>query len=76
MDKQTRKLIKHYMNVNDIESFSELSKLTGICRQTLYDRLDNPDSFKRYEIKALNDVLHFSIEDAGKFILGEKIWES
>ena len=33
---------------------------TGILRQTLYNRLQNPQNFRMYEVNALKDVLHLS----------------
>lgn len=70
MKNPIKKLIKHYMLDNDINSFTELSKLTGLCRQTLYDRIDNPESFRVFEILALDEYLHFSDEDLVKLIRG------
>jgi len=70
MQNPIKKILKHYMNICDIESFIDLSRETGICRQTLYDRINNPSSFRAYELKALDDVLHFSNEDLMKLIRG------
>lgn len=70
MKNPIRKIIKTYMSMNDIDSFTELSKLTGLCRQTLYDRINNPGSFRVFEIRMLDEVLHFSDEDLAKLIRG------
>lgn len=70
MKNPIRKIIKTYMSMNDIDSFTELSKLTGLCRQTLYDRINNPGSFRVYEILALDEVLHFTDEHLVQLIRG------
>lgn len=63
MKNPIKKIIKSRMLDNDIDSFTELSKKSGICRQTLYDRMDNPGSFRLYEISTLDSLLHFTNED-------------
>ena len=70
MKNPIKKILKHYMNENDIENFSELSRLTGLCRQTLYERMNNSGSFRFFEIRMLDEVLHFSDEDLAKLIRG------
>lgn len=61
--KDIKKIFKRYMNEEDIESFKELAKKTGIDYQTLLDHLARPELFRIFELRALNDVLHFSSED-------------
>ena len=63
-------LLKKYMVEQHIESLSSLSKLTGIAKRTLYDRIAQPTTLKVFEIKALDDVLHFSDEDMVKLARG------
>ena len=58
-----KKLFQRYMLECDIESFKELAKSVGMDYQTLRDRLIRPELFRAYEIKALNNLLHFSDED-------------
>lgn len=62
-NKGIKKLFQRYMLEHDIESFKELAKSVGMDYQTLRDRLIRPELFRAYEIKALNNLLHFSDED-------------
>jgi short-subunit dehydrogenase involved in D-alanine esterification of teichoic acids len=59
----TKKLFKRYMNEADIDSFSELSRQSGIDYQTLNVRIKNPGTFRVYEIRQLDELLQFSEED-------------
>ena len=63
-------LIKDYMCRAHIESISELAKLTGLTRRLLYDRINNPETFRIFELKALDEVLHFQDEDYLKLARG------
>ncbi len=65
-------LIKLYMAQNHIDSISELARLSGLSRRLLYDRINDPASLRIYEIKNLDDVLHFSDEDMLFLMRGEK----
>lgn len=56
-------LIKKYMVMQHIDSLAELSKLTGIARRTLYDRIADPKTIRLYELEAIDKVLHFDDED-------------
>ena len=59
-----KKLFKRYMNEADIDNFSELSRRSGIDYQTLNVRIkENPGTFRIYEIRQLDELLHFSDED-------------
>ena len=59
-----KKLFKRYMNEADIDNFSELSRQSGIDYQTLNVRIkENPGTFRLYEIRQLDELLHFSDED-------------
>lgn len=64
-------LIKRYMLDARIESFVELSKRTGISKRTLYDRLNDPSTLKIFELKALDEVLHFRDDDIVKLMRGQ-----
>lgn len=56
-------LIKSYMAINRIESLRELSEITGIKYTTLMTHLTCPSQLRAYEIKALDDALHFEDDD-------------
>lgn len=71
MSSPIRKIINKYIAEYDIGSITNLSKITGLNRQTLYERINNPTTFRIYEIRALDDELHFSDEDMLKLIKGE-----
>lgn len=58
-----RFLIKRYMLENFIESFTDLSKRTGIKYDTLNDHIKNPEKLRKSEIRLLDGVLHFTDED-------------
>ena len=59
----TKKLFKRYMNEADIDNFSELSRQSGIDYQTLNVRIKNPGTFRVFEIRQLDELLHFADED-------------
>ena len=63
-------LIKEYMIKARINSFSELARLTGIEYQTLQNHIKQASSFRLFEIRMLDDVLHFSYDDMLKIIRG------
>jgi DNA-binding phage protein len=44
-------------------NISSLAKRTGICRQTLYDRLRDPDRLTLAELRALDRQIHFTDEE-------------
>ena len=58
-----KKTFKRYMLECDIDTFKDLAKSVGMDYQTLRDRLIRPELFRAYEIRALNEILHFSDED-------------
>ena len=66
-----KKLLQLYMIETDISNFSELSRQSGIEYQTLNVRVKNPGTFRVYEIRQLNKLLHFSDEDLMILIKGE-----
>lgn len=58
-----KKLLLLYMIEADINNFSELSRQSGIDYQTLNVRIKNPGTFRVYEIRQLDELLHFTDED-------------
>lgn len=64
-------LLKRYMVEQQIDSFSALCRRTGIAKRTLYDRIAEPSTLRIFEIKALDEALHFSDEDIIKLTKGE-----
>lgn len=65
-----KKLFKQYMINADLDSFSELSRQSGIDYQTLNVRIKNPGTFRTYELRQLDELLHFSDEDLLQLIRG------
>lgn len=65
-----KKLFKQYMINADLDSFSELSRQSGIDYQTLNVRIKSPGTFRIYEIRQLNELLQFSDEDLLQLIRG------
>jgi hypothetical protein len=65
-----RFMLKRYMLNNYIEDFKELSRQTGINYDTLGVRISKPETLRKFEIKLLDDVLHFSDEDLITLIRG------
>lgn len=63
-------LLKEYMAANHIDNFKELARQTGIKLRTLRRRIDEPSTLLLYEIRALDEVLHFNDEDKLKLISG------
>ena len=66
-----KKLLRLYMIAADINNFSELSRQSGIEYQTLNNRLKNPGGFRAYEIRRIDELLHFTDEDLITLIKGE-----
>lgn len=56
-------IIKSYMAKQHIDSISELAKAVGMTRRILYDRINHPETFRLYELRALADVLKITDED-------------
>lgn len=56
-------MLSSYMIMNHIESFVELSEMTGINYQTLNAHMKAPENFRLYEISALDRILSFKDED-------------
>lgn len=66
-----RWLIEEYRTRNRIDSLKEIAEHTGIDYQRLLKRIENPKSFKLFEIEALDELLHFTDEDLLKILRGE-----
>lgn len=64
-------LLRTYMCKQHIESLSELADRTGMTRRLLYDRINNPSTFRIFELMALDEVLKFSDEDLMLLIRGK-----
>lgn len=66
-----RKIVDKYIVENDFErGLKELSERTGIKYLRLQEHLKKPGSLRLFEIKSIDDELHFSDEDLVKFIRG------
>ena len=63
-----RFLLKEYMAINRISNFVELEKLTGFTKSTLFRRMKHPEELKLFEIRVLDEVLHFSDEDLARLV--------
>lgn len=63
-------LLKQYMTKQHIESLMELSKRTGIGYQTLNNHIKNVGEFRAFELRQLDEILHFSDEDMLLIIRG------
>lgn len=61
-------LIMRYMLENFIENFTQLSEKTGIKYDTLNEHIKHPEKLRKWEIKLLDEVLHFSDEDLLRII--------
>ena len=66
-----KKLFKRYMVEADINSFLELSKVSGLDYQLLNVRMKQPETFRVYEIRVLHEILHFTEEDLLTLLTGE-----
>lgn len=58
--------LKVHMKKNDIESYSDLAKIFGITRQTLYAWIKDPRKLKKYTIAGIMHMLNVqnnSLED-------------
>ena len=67
---ETRRLFKRYTLEAYIESFKELAQMAGMEYRTFLSRLENPELFRAYELKALDDILHFSTDDLLRLVKG------
>lgn len=56
-------MLSSYMIQNHIESFIELSNMTGIPYKRLCMHAKNPEQFRLFEISALDKILSFTNED-------------
>lgn len=64
-------LLEEYRTRNRIDSLKEIAASSGIDYQRLLKRIENPSSFKLFEIEALDRLLHFTDEDLLKILRGE-----
>jgi hypothetical protein len=58
----SEKLFLSYMIQNNIEDYRELSNKTKIEYTRLRKRVHHPETLRMFELRALDDVLHFSDE--------------
>ena len=58
------------MALADIPSYQELAKRTGIECTRLRKHIHNPSMFRLFELKSLDEVLHFSDEDLLTLVKG------
>lgn len=54
-----------------ISSDQQLASKVGINYCTLRSRFSNPGTLRLFELRALNDVLHFKDEDILKIVKGD-----
>ena len=64
-------LLRRYMDNQHIDSFLELSRLTGINEQTLRNRINNTRQLRVFELEQLDSILHFKEEDLIQIIRGQ-----
>lgn len=63
----TESIIREGMARAKIKNWLELSKRTGIVRQTIAYRLKHPVTFNASEIKTLAKLFNWSDADLGRF---------
>lgn len=63
-------LLKKYMAKVHIDSFSELSKVTGIKYRTLLNHIKDGSQWRLFELMALDEVLKFTDDDLLKIARG------
>ena len=63
----TESIIREGMAKVKIKNWLELSKRTGIVRQTMAYRIKYPVTFNASEIKTLSKLFNWSDEDLGRF---------
>ncbi len=56
-------MLSSYMVMNHIESFVELSQMSGIPYKRLCMHAKNPEQFRLFEVSALDKILSFKDED-------------
>jgi hypothetical protein len=64
-------LLEEYRTRNRLHSLKEIAEMAGIDYQRLLKRIENPKSFKLFEIEALDELLHFTDSDLLKILRGE-----
>ena len=67
----SEKLFLSYMIQNDIEDYRELSNKTKIEYTRLRKRVHHPETLRMFELRALDDVLHFHDGDLILLARGE-----
>ena len=67
-----KKMFMLYMINNDIPSFKELARMSGIRERNLLKKIANPSMFRLYELRAVDEVLHFSDADFVKLARGQE----
>lgn len=56
-------MLSSYMIMHHIESFVELSEMSGIPYKRLCMHAKNPEQFRLFEVSALDRILSFKDED-------------
>ena len=64
-------LLEEYRTRNRFHSLKEIAERAGIDYQRLLKRIENPKTFKLFEIEALDELLHFTDSDLLKILRGE-----
>lgn len=67
---ETKRMFKRYILDRYIDSLKELADMAGIEYRTFLQRMENPGLFRAYELKALDDILHFEDADLFQLIKG------
>jgi len=69
MERQTFEfIVRPYMVKANIKNWSALAKCLGLSRALMSQRLENPSSFRGYELSSLANILNMSLEDRGRLI--------
>ena len=63
-------IFKKYMLQVQIESFVELARESGLEYRTMMNHIEEPGHFRIYELRALDEILHFDAADLIYLIKG------
>ncbi len=67
-------LFQDYITKNRIDGgVKGLADMSGIKYATLNKRIEHPELFRSYEIKALDEILHFETRDILRLVNIERV---